>query len=162
MAAMRSVRAASVVDRSDGGRVAQAQSRWGRRPARGTSWSPGSSPSPAPQTGTPSPGPVGLLREEGRGFFQDLPLRLEDLDPAAQLDELGALIAAQRAARWSGLVLTDPDPERLVGEPEIHGDLAKRLARRPGEPHGLGLELGRERASGRSHRTPSCGSVPLG
>jgi len=65
------------------------------------------------------------LTEEGRGFFQDLPLGLQDPHAATQLDELGPFLPGQWAGRRRGLGLADPGPERLVGDPEIHGHLAE-------------------------------------
>src|SRR2546427_4318072 len=70
------------------GVIATRSTRWRRLPALGTSWPPGSAPSARQRTGTPLRDPAGLLGEEGAGFYQDLPLLLEDPDPPTQAGEL--------------------------------------------------------------------------
>src|SRR2546425_13275287 len=69
------------------GVIATRSTRWRRLPALGTSWPPGSAPSARQRTGTSLRDPAGLLGEEGAGFYQDLPLLLEDPDPPAQAGE---------------------------------------------------------------------------
>lgn len=63
-----------------------------------TSSAPGSSPSLARRSGTPSRGPVGLPCEEGRGFLQDLLLDPEGPVIAAQASELRPLVVHQAGA----------------------------------------------------------------
>ncbi len=112
-------------------------SRWARHRAPGTSWPPGGWPSLARRSGTRSPGLVGLPCEEGRGFFQDLPLGAESPVLAPQPHELGPLVARQALGLASiDLGLDDPAAERLVADAEIRatsrvewpGARAKRTA----------------------------------
>src|SRR2546427_8921077 len=104
------------------GVIATRSTRWRRLPALGTSWPPGSAPSARQRTGTPLRDPAGLLGEEGAGFYQDLPLLLEDPDPPAQAGEVPALLGgeppfpARLDARLAG-----PSPERLHRYPEGAG-----------------------------------------
>src|SRR5271157_4301828 len=100
------------------------------------------SPSPARRNETGSPGPLGLLSEEGGCFSQDLPLGLEDFHPPAQLGELGPLVVVEWRPGRTLVRETDPLAERLVRDAEVHRDLADREPRRLGHLHGLGAELG--------------------
>src|SRR2546422_1570946 len=95
------------------GVIATRSTRWRRLPALGTSWPPGSAPSARQRTGTPLRDPAGLLGEEGAGFYQDLPLLLEDPDPPAQAGELLALLRGEPPVTAGGDVgLAGPRPER--------------------------------------------------
>ena len=93
-------------------------SRWRRLPGIGTSWPPGSAPSARQRTGTPLQDPAGLLGEEGAGFYQDLPLLLEDPDPPAQAGEFLSFLGGEplRAAGVD-VGLADPGPERRGSTP---------------------------------------------
>src|SRR3989442_11728081 len=96
------------------GVIATRSTRWRRLPALGTSWPPGSAPSARQRTGTPLRDPAGLLGEEGAGFYQDLPLLLEDPDPPAQAGELLALLGGEPLfAAGVDVGLAGPGPERL-------------------------------------------------
>src|SRR5256885_16750523 len=100
------------------GVIATRSTRWRRLPALGTSWPPGSAPSARQRTGTPLRDPAGLLGEEGAGFYQDLPLLLEDPDPPAQAGEVlallggGALFAGGVDVRPGGARPARTRPER--------------------------------------------------
>src|SRR5437879_4153672 len=104
------------------GVIATRSTRWRRLPALGTSWPPGSAPSARQRTGTPLRDPAGLLGEEGAGFYQDLPLLLEDPDPPAQAGELLALLGGEPLfAAGVDVGLAGPGPERLDRYAEVAG-----------------------------------------
>ena len=77
-----------------------------------------------------SPTLVGLLGEEGRGFFQDLPLHPQRLVLTAQPLQLLALIAREPTGTPAGvgIGLLDPVAQRHLGDPQVLGGLADRLA----------------------------------
>src|SRR5439155_26700450 len=80
------------------------------------------------RTGSSSPR-LALAREEGRGFFQDLPLLLKRPHPAPQLTQLDPLLA-RKPLRHAGVDrrLLDPDPQRLRRDAEVASDLSQRAA----------------------------------
>jgi len=83
-----------------------------------------------------------LTSEEGRGFFQDLPLGAKGPVLAPQPHELSALIARETLGLAGiDLGLDDPAAERLVADAEIPRHLPRGVARLPGQAHGLGPEL---------------------
>src|SRR4029453_9716934 len=85
-----------------------------------------------------------LLHEEGRGFFQDLPLLLEQEHPPAQLAQLLALVAGQAIALAAlDLPLLHPQPQRLPRYPEIPRDLPERAISPRVERHRLTPKLRR-------------------
>src|SRR3954470_9940493 len=97
------------------------------------------------ETDTGSPR-LALLREEGRGFFQDLPLLLEQQHPPAQLAQLLLLVAGQAVALAAlDLSLLHPQPQRLPRHPEIGCDLAQRFLGPRVQRHRLTAKLGRVR-----------------
>src|SRR3989442_15621685 len=104
------------------GVIATRSTRWRRLPALGTSWPPGSAPSARQRTGTPLRDPAGLLGEEGAGFYQDLPLLLEDPDPPAQAGELLALLGGEPPFS-AGVAVgpAGPRPDRLGRYPRGTG-----------------------------------------
>src|SRR5256886_15477515 len=96
------------------GVIATRSTRWRRLPALGTSWPPGSAPSARQRTGTPLRDPAGLLGEEGAGFYQDLPLLLEDPDPPAQAGGVLALLGgAPGFSAGVGLGVAGARPRRV-------------------------------------------------
>src|SRR5439155_14838070 len=70
---------------------------------------------------------LALLHEEGRGFFQDLPLLLEQQHASTQLAQLLALVTGQAIALAPlDLRLLHPQAQRLPRYSEIAGDLSER------------------------------------
>src|SRR5215472_220398 len=132
--------------------LATRSSRWGRRPAPGTSWRPGSEPSLAPRTRTPLPGSLDLRCEEGGGFYQDLALGLQLLHLPAQPLQLLALLRRQAVLAHTvvALGLLDPVPHRLAGHPELAADLVGVPAGTH-QGYGLASELRRIRGLAPRH-----------
>jgi threonine synthase len=89
-----------------------------------------------------------LLREEGRRFFQDLPLEPQRLDLATQPRQLLALRRRQLAwltGTCVDLRLVHPDPQRGLRQVQIPRHLRDRPPTLEHQPDRLSLELLRER-----------------
>src|SRR5215469_5053768 len=136
--------------------VATRGTRWGRRPAPGTWWRWRGRPSLAPRTRTPLPARPGLPGcEEGRGFSEDLPLLPEHPILTPQPPQFLLLTAGQALpAALVDIRLTHPVAQRLVGHPQILGDLGQGLVTGPDQAHRLGPEGRRVGRSRSRHRTP--------
>src|SRR6266566_6811203 len=117
-------------------------------------------PSPRRSTDTHRSPPLALPGEEGRGFFQDLPLHLQGSDPSSQLAQLGALVGGQ-ALGLAGvdLSLALPVAQRLIGDPEILRDLGDRLVRDLDQLECFAPELRRVRRLALRHWTPPSRSL---
>src|SRR5712691_11833690 len=72
-----------------------------------------------------------LLREPGRGFFQDLPLFTKRAVLATEMDQLGAFLGRQPvgALAFVEIGLAHPVPDRLRSGLELPGQLLRRVAR---------------------------------
>src|SRR5712692_3352511 len=119
--------------------------RWWKHPARDTAWQWHDWPSLAPRTRTPLPARVGLLGEEGRGFYQDLPLFAQRLDLATETAHFLRFLGCQSIVSQAiiDVSLLHPLTERLGRDLQLAGDLGHGFAAGPDEADGLGTERGR-------------------
>src|SRR5262249_29393339 len=99
-------------------------------------------PSLARRSGTPSAGPVGLLGEEGRGFYQDGPFLLEHSHAPPEPDQLGPLLGRDTLLEAGlDIGLLGPAIDRAAAQTQFSRRTRDRTIGRAGKADGLLLEL---------------------
>ena len=89
-------------------------------------------------------GVIGLPSEESRGLLEDLPLllRTRTLRRSRRNSSRSAVVSPSAAALVQ-VSLLDPDPQALLGDAQILGDLGQRLAAGTDQPDRFSAELRR-------------------